>query len=240
MDTETKKEKAHGHSDTIQVNLDDEHEHDHHKIEEYDLHDVHVDHQEQKKDLNIHAVFLHYLGDALSSIFVLIAGILGKIYNGQEWTKYLDPVSSLLIVGLILWTTLPLLKECSEVLLQIVPSQVNIPELKEKLLEVKGIHGVHDLHVWQLVDNLIIASLHASVLDTDSINSNTICQNVKEVMHCVGIHSSTIQLEFIHIDTPIVDCDQNCVVDCPEDWCCKVDVSPHYLHVHMLPKTEGS
>jgi len=58
--------------------------------------------------MNVHAVFLHYLGDALSSVLVLIAGFLLKWFDGQTWTLYIDPVSSLVIVVLIMWTTLPL------------------------------------------------------------------------------------------------------------------------------------
>lgn len=57
--------------------------------------------------MNVHAVFLHYLGDAISSLMVLGAGALIHWFHG-EWTKYIDPVSSLIIVGIILWTTVPL------------------------------------------------------------------------------------------------------------------------------------
>jgi len=169
----------------------------------------------------VYTVFLHYLGNEISSILVLIAGILGKVFQGQEWTNYVDPITSLLIVVLIIWTTFPLLKECSEILLQQVPSKVEIPHLKKQLLKVADIQGIHDLHVWQLgVDNIIIASLHVSIFQTDTENFNTINENIKKVMHKFGIHSSTIQLEFIYRDAP-ADCDQNCVEDCLEDWCCK-------------------
>lgn len=58
--------------------------------------------------MNVHAVFLHYLGDAISSLMVLIAGLLIHFFDGQKWTDYIDPVSSIIIVGLILYTTLPL------------------------------------------------------------------------------------------------------------------------------------
>jgi hypothetical protein len=66
--------------------------------------------QQVRRDMNVHAVFLHYLGDALSSVLVLIAGFLLKWFDGQPWTLYVDPISSLLIVGLIMYTTIPLSK----------------------------------------------------------------------------------------------------------------------------------
>jgi len=201
---------------------------DHHKKKKKQDHDHHDHGKEEKKhkrkDFNIHAVFLHYLGDALSSILVLIAGLLAHFFVDKDWTAYLDPVSSLFIVALILFTTLPLLRDCSVILLQKVPSIIKIPYLKEELKKVEGVQGIHELHVWQLVDNIIIATLHVSVFDTDSSNFKSISKKVKQVMHKFGIHSTTLQPEFILKDSPVEYCDQNCVKDCPEDWCCKEEV----------------
>jgi len=160
----------------------------------------------------------------VSSILVLAAGLISKFIN-EDWTKYLDPISSLLIVALIMFTTLPLLRDCSSILLQQAPSQVKIPSLKEKLLKVDCIQGIHDLHVWQLVDNLIIASVHASVYNTDAANFKIICASIKKVMHKFEIHSSTVQLEFIHNENIGEDCEQNCVRNCLEESCCKSEKS---------------
>jgi len=187
--------------------------------------------KKKKKDHNMRAVFLHYLGDALSSILVLIAGLLGKYFHDEDWTKYLDPVSSLLIVILIAWTTLPMLKDCSEILLQQAPERVKVPHLKEKLKEIEGVQGVHDVHIWQLVDEVIITSLHVSIYDIDAPRMNNILKKVKKVLHDSGIHSSTLQPEFIQKDTAVENCEQNCVKDCPEDWCCKTDAKMEEISV---------
>jgi len=209
------------------VVVDNGHEEDghaHHKKKKHDHEHGHEEKKHKKKDFNIHAVFLHYLGDALSSVLVLIAGLLAQFFEDKEWTAYLDPISSLLIVALILFTTLPLLRDCSVILLQKVPSIIKIPHLKEEIKKVEGVQGIHDLHVWQLVDDIIIATLHVSVFDTDSSNFKSIAKKIKQVLHKFGIHSTTLQPEFIHFDSPVEYCDQNCVQDCPEDWCCKADV----------------
>jgi Co/Zn/Cd efflux system component len=66
--------------------------------------------QIQKWDTNVQAIFLHYLGDAISSAMVLGAGLLIHFFRKAKWIAYIDPASSLLIVLLILWTTLPLSK----------------------------------------------------------------------------------------------------------------------------------
>jgi len=174
--------------------------------------------------LNIHAVFLHYLGDALSSIILVITGILVKYFPGQTWTYYLDPIASILIVALILYTTIPLLKRCSTILLQQTPNSLKLPSLKEKLRKIPGVQGIHDLHVWQLVDNLVIATLHVKILEKDMISFEAIGSRVKKVFHKIGIHSITLQPEFISdYKKQQSGCEQYCVRDCDEDWCCKTD-----------------
>lgn len=57
--------------------------------------------------------------------------------------------------------------------------------------------GIHDLHVWELVDSMIIASVHVSVLETEVAHFDAVVSRCKKVMHRAGIHSSTIQPEFI-------------------------------------------
>jgi len=178
----------------------------------------------ENTDVNFKAVFLHYLGDALSSVFVLAAGLLAHYFPGATWAKYLDPVASLLIVILVLWTTIPLVKSCAQVLLQQVPPQIQIPKLTDKLREVPGIQNVHDVHVWQLVDNMTIASLHIVMEEGTTSFQDTIAR-AKKVLHSFGIHSSTLQPEFgvktSKSNNSGQNCEQNCIKDCKEDWCCK-------------------
>jgi len=130
--------------------------------------DEHKDHKGPKMDMNFYAIFLHYLGDALSSLMVLVAGLLTHFFPSAEWTKYLDPVASLLIVALILWTTVPLVQACSSILLQQVSAEISVPHLQSELSSIKGVLSIHDLHVWQLVDNLHIASLHLTLHEGDT------------------------------------------------------------------------
>jgi len=97
--------------------------------------------RKESRDMNIHAVFMHYLGDALSSIILVITGILIKFYPNASWTRYLDPIASILIVSLILYTTIPLLKACSKILLQQIPDALHLPTIKEKLRIIQGSTG---------------------------------------------------------------------------------------------------
>jgi zinc transporter 1 len=227
-----KKEKKHkeGHSHSHENG--EAHSHSHEKKEKKQKKEGHShshegghghDHKKKKKakrDMNVHAVFLHYLGDAISSLMVLIAGFFIYFFKGQKWTEYIDPVSSLIIVGLILWTTVPLVKRCSMILLQSTPVEVEMEKVRQNLLSVEGILSLHDLHVWQLVDGMIIASVHVSV--EEGADFTTLVNEVKRIFHEFGIHSSSIQPEFVprnFQDTAY--CEQNCVRECDEDWCCK-------------------
>jgi len=175
--------------------------------------------KKSKRDLNVHAVFLHYLGDAISSLLVLGAGILIHFFNGP-WVDYVDPVSSLIVCGLILFTTIPLVKRCCLILLQSTPNNMDIKHIKKKLSKVEGVISIHDLHIWQLVDGMVIASVHVAV--EEGVDFTHLVTEVKKIFHEFGIHSSSIQPEFVPRNfSNTTFCNQNCVRECEEDWCCK-------------------
>jgi len=225
---EKKKKKDHGHS---HKNGEDHSGHSHSSND----HSQENKPKPTKRDMNVHAVFLHYLGDALSSVLVLIAGVLLKFFDEQRWTYYIDPVSSLLIVALIMFTTIPLIKRCCIILLQSTPDEVNMEQIKRKMLKLEGLLSVHDLHVWQLVDGMFISSVHVAVEEgADFIN---LVSEIKKIFHEAGVHSTSIQPEFLPRNAPTtIFCLQNCVKDCDEDWCCKktaeISEMDHHDHDH--------
>jgi len=207
---EKKKKEGHGHS------------HDHKEEKKEKGHGHSHDHKEKKKkpkrDENVHAVFLHFLGDAISSLMVLTAGILLYFFKGGKWTAYIDPVSSLIVCGLILYTTIPLVKRCSLILLQST-GDVPVSLLRKKLMKLEGLINLHDLHVWQLVDGMTVASVHVAL--EEGVDFNHLVSEIKKVFHEFGVHSSCIQPEFVARNVNSTYCNQNCVVECEEDWCCK-------------------
>lgn len=72
----------------------------------------------------------------------------------------MDPVLSLLLVVVILYSTWPLFYESALILLQTVPSHIEVSVLREKLLKIDGVLDVHEFHVWQLTGDRIIATAH--------------------------------------------------------------------------------
>jgi len=171
--------------------------------------------------MNVKAIFLHYFGDMISSLFVLGQGVLLHFFPKEKWSPYIDPTTSVIIVIIILITTLPLVKTIVKILLQSIPAHIDLEEVQYKINLIEGIVSTHDLHIWQLVDGVVISSVHVSV--TEGSDFKKIVSKIKKVLHSYGIHSSSIQPEFVHKDTQIVHqfCEEMCVEDCEEDWCCK-------------------
>lgn len=155
----------------------------------------------------------------LSSALILVSGVLMKFLHGR-WVLYVDPAASIIIVALILWTTIPLIKKCAIILLQSTPSDVDMDSLRNQLRDISGVESIHDLHVWQLVDGMIISSVHLAV--EEGVEWASLASQIKEVFHDHGIHSSAVQPEFVPKDHPVQEfCEENCVADCEENWCCK-------------------
>jgi len=223
------KEK-HGHSDKHRHDDDKPCDHDlHYTGDSHDSHDHGDSHDEKGPwwersfNLNMKVVFLHQVGDSLSSLFVLMTALLLYFFPDQVWIVYLDPVISLIIVGIIVASIASVIKEASEILVQRVPGEIEISVLQKCLEKINGVHGVHDLHVWKVADELIIASVHITIRDI-SVYDQAV-QDCKEVLHDFGIHSSTLQVEVSPLKLDVVDiksdmCIQNCTKQCTEDWCC--------------------
>lgn len=106
--------------------------------------------------MNMRAVYLHVLGDAIGSVIVIASALCIKFGKG-DWTLYVDPALSLVMVVIIMRSSLPLLKESALILMQTVPTHIKIQEIQERLLEqVEGVLDLHEFHVWQLAGDKII------------------------------------------------------------------------------------
>jgi cobalt-zinc-cadmium efflux system protein len=107
-------------------------------------------------DLNTRGALLHVMGDLLGSVAALVSGVL-ITYTG--WLA-VDPLLSMLICGLILGSTLKLLRTATHTLLEGVPDDLSLPEIGHAMAGVEGVHSVHDLHVWSLDSSHVALSAH--------------------------------------------------------------------------------
>ena len=161
--------------------------------------------------LNMHGVYLHVMGDALGSV-VVIASALIMWQTEWEYKKYVDPALSLVMVCIMIRGVWPLLIESALILLQTVPTHINIDILKKKILEnIDGILAVHELHIWQLTGDKIIASAHIRCLNLSEYMK--VAEKIKVFFHNEGIHSTTIQPEFIDYQ-PANGSSEDCLLKC--------------------------
>jgi zinc transporter 1 len=150
-------------------------------------------------DLNMRGVFLHVMGDALGNIGVIASALLIWLTH-YSWRFYSDPAISLIITIIILCSAIPLCKAASRILLQAVPAGLSVDDIKEDIGLLPGVLSCHHLHVWQLSDTKLVASLHIQVeydfKGEGSARYMQLARAVRRCLHEYGIHSSTIQPEF--------------------------------------------
>lgn len=186
-------------------------------------------HSHSAGQMNMRAAFLHVMSDALGSVIVMISALIIKYNPNAKWAWYCDPVLSLVLVLLILHSVWPLLRESALILLQTVPTHIEVDAIQKRLLErVDGVLAVHEFHVWQLAGDRIIASAHIRCRNLSEYMK--LAEKVKEFFHNEGIHSTTIQPEFIEVEN-LNSCttsdgistslnisggkEEGCALDCP-------------------------
>ncbi|KAL9599692.1 MAG: hypothetical protein Q9219_003680 [cf. Caloplaca sp. 3 TL-2023] len=172
------------------------HDHTHHK---------HSQPKEHSKgghshgDLNMRGVFLHVMGDALGNIGVIGSALIIWL-TSWSWRYYADPVISLVITIIILGSAIPLCQAASRILLQAVPERISVDDIKADIEDLPGIISCHDLHVWQLSDTKMVASLHIQVefdfKGEGSARYMQLARSIRRCLHEYEIHLSTIQPEF--------------------------------------------
>jgi len=114
-----------------------------------------------EQNLNTRAALLHVMGDMLGSVAALIAGVV-IAFTG--WTP-IDPILSLAIGALILFSSLRLLREALHGIMEGVPLHLSLDEIGQEMAAVPGVVSVHDLHVWSVASEKIMLSAHLVVED---------------------------------------------------------------------------
>lgn len=149
-------------------------------------------HKDAKHSLNVRGAFLHILGDLLTSIAVLVGGIV-LIFKPWYW---LDPILSLLIVYFIMKNCWGILKEASGILMNATPAGIDIEEVKKTLEKITGVCGVHYLHAWNLTSSSIAFSCHIVVSDQLVSDTETLAKTIRETLfNRFGIDHPILQFE---------------------------------------------
>jgi cobalt-zinc-cadmium efflux system protein len=149
-------------------------------------------------DVNIRSVFLHMLGDTLSTAAV-IAGGFAIAATGAMW---LDPVLSLAIAAMIVWSSVSIVRETLNILLEGTPRAVQLADIRVALAEVPGVLGVHDLHVWSLGSASHALASHVTIPEMPVSD----CASILDAINCAlrdrfRITHTTIQFEIRGCET---------------------------------------
>lgn len=143
-----------------------------------------------KESLNLRGAFLHVAGDTLGSLGAITAGLI-MVTTG--W-YVADPLVSVLIGLLLLYTSWGLIKESVDILMQSVPKGIDVEEVQQAMEEVRGVIKVHDLHVWTVTSGIFTLSAHAVINGREDFQQvlNEMEGILKDRFH---IEHTTIQLE---------------------------------------------
>ena len=149
-------------------------------------------HEGSDSDLNLRSAFVHLMGDVLSTIGAVIAGVV-IYFTGANW---LDPLVSVLIGGLILYNAWGILHDAVDILLEAKPRDIDSIKLVSDVMEIEGVLGVHDLHIWSLTQNLRTMSAHVLTDDLPISEGANIQRQINDVVfHRYNIAHATLQLE---------------------------------------------
>ena len=175
------------------------------------------------RDVNMRSAFIHMAGDTLSTAAV-IAGGAGILLTGQNW---IEPVLSLLIAALILWSSVGIVRETLNILLEGTPRGVALPEIRAGMEAVEGVINVHDLHCWSLGSQSRALACHVTIDDIPPSESACIREKLNHVLKDhYNICHTTIQFE--HINCEVLE---GCVVPM-EEMASAPEPGHHHGHSH--------
>ncbi len=145
-----------------------------------------------RRDLNVRAVWLHNLGDALSNVAIFV-GALAIRWTGAKWV---DPVVGIGIGVMVLWSATGILRESGHILLEGLPREIRLEDVAGAILRVPGVQEVHDVHIWTLGTDMVVLSCHVRIPDMHMEDSEKILVGICGALeHDFQITHTTIQFE---------------------------------------------
>ncbi|CAL1358606.1 unnamed protein product [Linum trigynum] len=190
------------------------HEHDHHHEHEHsheDYHDhleeghQHVDEEsakplldnkekgekKKKKNINVEGAYLHVLGDSVQSIGVMIGGAV--IWYKPEW-KIVDLICTLAFSVIVMGTTIKMLRNVLEVLMESTPREVDATKVEKGILEMEEVVAIHELHIWAITVGKILLACHVKI--RPEANADVVLDNVINYLKReYNISHVTVQIE---------------------------------------------
>jgi cobalt-zinc-cadmium efflux system protein len=147
---------------------------------------------QKEHDLNVRAAWIHMLGDAVGSAAIIVGAI---VIHYAGWLR-VDPLLSIAIGALIIWTARDIIKESLNILLEGLPRGVELKQVIGEMRSVDGVIDVHDLHIWTLGSNAHALSCHVLIEDMPPSSSEAILARINRVLrNRFHIDHTTVQFE---------------------------------------------
>jgi cobalt-zinc-cadmium efflux system protein len=145
-----------------------------------------------RKSINVKAAFWHIIGDTISSVGVIAAGIIIQLTG---WT-IADPILAMVIGVVILWGAVRIVKEAVDILLESVPPHVEMEKVTAAVKRVSGVEDIHEIHIWTITSGVYALSAHLRITDQMVSQSSDIMTVVNKVLAAeFNITHTTLQLE---------------------------------------------
>jgi len=142
-------------------------------------------------DLNVKSVWLHVLGDTLSSVGVIISGII-IYYTG--WA-YADPIASVLIGGIIIWGGIRLVRDTVSIFINLTPKGISVEKLVKNITNMPDVVDIHHVHLWPVAHNNVAFTAHILVNDKTLGEVEATKKRIEEMLRESGVDHSTLQIE---------------------------------------------
>ena len=151
-----------------------------------------------KNDINVRSAFIHMLGDALGSV-AIIAGAIAIRYTG--WMQ-VDPILSIVIGMLMVWSAWDIMRESLNILLEGLPRGIACRDVAVAMRDIDGVLDVHDLHIWSLGSSTHALSCHVLIDDVPPSASDSILRGLNGVLE-ERFHISHTTVQFEHVSCAI-------------------------------------
>jgi len=147
-----------------------------------------------KDNINIRSAYIHLFSDSLSSLGVIIGGILIYYFN----ITIIDPILTFIIGAYVLKEGFDILKKSTDILMEKTPTQINILEIKELIEKIPEVDNLHHVHIWQTNDKEFLFEGHVDIKqDINLTKAEELRNDISSILlNKFGINHTTIQIEF--------------------------------------------
>lgn len=155
--------------------------------------------KDAKKNINMKSAYLHLLGDMMTSIAVLIGGVLIKYFH----VYWIDPFFSILIAVYLLYMSWEIFKTSLKIIMQFTPENIDINKVARDVQKFENVKNIHHIHVWQINEHDIMFEAHIDISENVKISDvDALLQKIKDFLYSkYGITHVTLQPEYLIKDS---------------------------------------